>query len=131
MTEQTITKLIGKPEKINFRRPKAIGSAGFYLKSFKSKNTESENLKLDSKCNFENNIISPKYADDVTWISTKKTKVDEVERSAPTKLKEAELEVNKTKTEKYAIPNEERNETMTEHNYIKHHDTDKWTKCKL
>lgn len=53
MTEQTIIKQIGKPAEIDFRKPKAIGSAGFYLKSFKVKNPESENLKLGSKCNFE------------------------------------------------------------------------------
>lgn len=53
MTEQTIIKQIGKPAEIDFRKPKAIGSTGFYLKSFKSKNPEFEKLKLDSKCNFE------------------------------------------------------------------------------
>ena len=47
MTEQAIIKQIGKPVEIDFRKPKAIGSAGFYLKSFKAKNPESENLKLD------------------------------------------------------------------------------------
>ena len=53
MTEQVIINQIGKPVQIDFRKPKAIGSTGFYLKSFKAKNPESENLKLDSKCNFE------------------------------------------------------------------------------
>ncbi|WP_421808688.1 hypothetical protein [Flagellimonas sp.] len=53
MTEQAIIKQIGKPVKINLRQPKAIGSTGFYLKSFEAKNTESQNLNLDSKCNFE------------------------------------------------------------------------------
>jgi hypothetical protein len=53
MTEHSITKQIGKPVKINFRKPKAIGSTGFYLKSFKTKSQKNESLKLDSKCNFE------------------------------------------------------------------------------
>jgi len=82
MTEQTITKLIGKPEKINFRRPKAIGSAGFYLKSFKSKNTESENLKLDSKCNFEKRtggiLLRANYSNRLTAIPFQKEKIIEI-----------------------------------------------------
>ena len=53
MTEQSIIKQIGKPAEIDLRKPKAIGSTGFYLKSFKTKNVETESLKLDSKCNFE------------------------------------------------------------------------------
>ena len=53
MTEQSITKQIGEPIKVNFRNPKAIGSTGFYLKSFIAKNSENKSLKLDSKCNFE------------------------------------------------------------------------------
>lgn len=53
MTEQTIIKRIGKPVEIDLKKPKAIGSTGFFLKSFKAKNGESESLKLESKCNFE------------------------------------------------------------------------------
>ncbi|MFY0602698.1 MAG: hypothetical protein JXQ93_02030 [Flavobacteriaceae bacterium] len=53
MTEQSIIKQIGKPAEIDLRKPKAIGSTGFYLKSFKTKNTGTESLKLESKCNFE------------------------------------------------------------------------------
>ncbi len=53
MTEQSIIKKIGKPTEINLRKPKTIGSTGFYLKSFKKKKSEIESLKLDSKCNFE------------------------------------------------------------------------------
>lgn len=51
MTEQSIIKRIGKPAEIDLRKPKAIGSTGFYLKSFKTKNTGTESLKLESKCN--------------------------------------------------------------------------------
>jgi len=53
MTERGINKQIGKPVKIDLRRPKAIGSAGFYLKSFKTKKKDLTLLKLDSRCNFE------------------------------------------------------------------------------
>ncbi|MBU2929751.1 hypothetical protein [Winogradskyella psychrotolerans] len=53
MTEQSIIKQIGKLAEIDLRKPKAIGSTGFYLKSFKAKNTGTESLKLESKCNFE------------------------------------------------------------------------------
>ena len=44
MTEQAIIKQIGKIAEIDFRKPKAIGSAGFYLKSFKAKNSESKRI---------------------------------------------------------------------------------------
>ncbi|GGZ94360.1 hypothetical protein [Algibacter mikhailovii] len=53
MTEQAIIKQIGKSAEIDLQKPKPIGSTGFYLKSFNSKNPESVSLKIDSKCNFE------------------------------------------------------------------------------
>jgi hypothetical protein len=53
MTEQSITKLIGKPAEISLRNLKPIGSTGFYLKSFESIKTLSNPLKINSKCNFE------------------------------------------------------------------------------
>ncbi len=53
MTENSIIKQIGKPAEIDFRKPKAIGSTGFYLKSFKTSVVETETLRIDSKCNFE------------------------------------------------------------------------------
>jgi len=53
MTEQSIIKLIGKPAEIDLKKLKAIGSTGFYLKSFKTKKNKTKSLKLDSKCNFE------------------------------------------------------------------------------
>ena len=82
MTEQTIIKLIGKPEKFNFRKPKAIGSAGFYLKSFKSKNSEAEILKLNSKCNFEKRtggiLLRANYSNSLSAIPFQKEKIIEI-----------------------------------------------------
>lgn len=53
MTEQALTKLIGNPVIIDFKNPKPIGSTGYFLKSFTSKSSDSPDLKLNSKCNFE------------------------------------------------------------------------------
>ena len=53
MTEKAIIRLIGKTAEIDIRKPKAIGSPGFYLKSFKAQHPSTKILKLDSKCNFE------------------------------------------------------------------------------
>ena len=72
MTEQAIIKQIGKPAKIDFRKPKAIGSTGFYLKSVKAKNPEFKNLKLNSKCNFEKRtgglLLRANYSNKLTAI---------------------------------------------------------------
>lgn len=79
MTEQSIIKHIGKPAEINFRKPKAIGSTGFYLKSFKAKNTEYGNLKLDSKCNFEKRtggiLLRANYSNNLTAIPITKESI--------------------------------------------------------
>ncbi|MFD2543736.1 hypothetical protein ACFSSB_15500 [Lacinutrix gracilariae] len=72
MTEQSIIKQIGKPAEIDMRTPKAIGSTGFYLKSFKTKNSETESLKIDSKCNFEKRtggiLLRANYSNNLTAI---------------------------------------------------------------
>jgi len=79
MTEQAIIKQVGKPAEIDFRKPKATGSAGFYLKSFKAKYFESENLKLDSKCNFEKRtnglLLRANYSNKLTAIPIPKESV--------------------------------------------------------
>ncbi|NAS32257.1 hypothetical protein GTQ40_14830 [Flavobacteriaceae bacterium R38] len=72
MTEQSIIKQIGKPVKIDLRKLKAIGSTGFYLKSIKTKNSETESLKLNSKCNFERRtggvLLRANYSNKLTAI---------------------------------------------------------------
>ena len=82
MTEKAIIKQIGKISEIDFQKPKAIGSAGFYLKSFKSKNSESENLKLDSKCNFEKRtngvLLRSNYSNKLTAIPIPKESIIEI-----------------------------------------------------
>ena len=79
MIEQTIIKQIGKPAEIDFRKPKATGSTGFYLKSIKAKNPESENLKLDSKCNFEKRtrgiLLRANYSNKLTAIPIPKESI--------------------------------------------------------
>ena len=79
MTEQAIIKQIGKPAEIDLRKPKAIGSAGFYLKSFKARNPEYETLKLDSKCNFEMRtgglLLRANYSNKLTTIPITKESI--------------------------------------------------------
>ena len=79
MTEQAIIKQIGKTAEIDFQKPKAIGSAGFYLKSFKAKNSESKTLKLDSKCNFEKRtggiLLRSNYSNKLTAIPIPKESI--------------------------------------------------------
>lgn len=53
MNSRQIEKIIGKPEKVNWKKPKAIGSVSFFLKSFKTKNNSKDKIKENSKCNFE------------------------------------------------------------------------------
>ena len=47
--------------------------------------------------------IDPKYADDITFVRTDESKINQVERLMPEMLKENNLYVNPTKTEKYTI----------------------------
>lgn len=79
MTEQAIIKRIGKPAEIDLKKPKAIGSTGFYLKSFETKNSETESLKLDSKCNFENRtggiLLRANYSNKLTMIPIAKENI--------------------------------------------------------
>jgi hypothetical protein len=82
MTEQAITKQIGKPVKIDFQKPKAIGSTGFYLKSFNAKNPESESLELNSKCNFEKRttgiLLRANHSNKVTVIPIPKDSIIQI-----------------------------------------------------
>ena len=49
-------------------------------------------------------LITPKYADDITYAGTCKAQIDEMEGKIPQKLEEYNLKVNNTKTERYTIP---------------------------
>ena len=53
MNSRIIEKKIGKQTKIDWKKPKAIGSSSFYLQSFKAKNNSAEFIKENSKCSFE------------------------------------------------------------------------------
>lgn len=61
--------------------------------------------------------IAPKYADDITWITTARQKIEQVKETVPSKLKAYNLQINETKTEEYNIPNKQ-NSTP-------------WQECKL
>jgi len=51
--EHKIEKVIGKPIKIDWKKPKAIGSSSFFLQSFTKKNNSNEFIKEYSKCIFQ------------------------------------------------------------------------------
>ena len=48
--------------------------------------------------------LCPKYADDITYVTTSLEKLEEIEKDTPLKLKSYNLQVNQSKTEKYQIP---------------------------
>lgn len=83
MNSRQIEKVIGKPEKVNWKKPKAIGSASFFLKSFKTKNNSKEKIKKNSKCNFE------KYSDGILLRSNLSNKLGVLP------IKETEIELIK------------------------------------
>ncbi len=60
--------------------------------------------------------IEPKYADDITWITTAKHKINLVKETIPETLQARDLEVNKTKTEEYEISRDS---------------DDQWKSCKI
>ena len=47
--------------------------------------------------------MDPKYANDITFVRTDESKINQVERLMPEMLKESNLYVNLTKTEKYTV----------------------------
>lgn len=53
ISSRAINKLLGNPIKFSISKPKITGSPGFYLKEFRPVNNSSDQLKIDSKCNFE------------------------------------------------------------------------------
>ena len=61
-------------------------------------------LKKPLKIKMKGFSIQPKFADDLTFLGTSKVQIDEIEKKLPNILKEYNLEVNLTKTEKYEIP---------------------------
>jgi hypothetical protein len=60
--------------------------------------------------------ISPKYADDITWATTAKERIQQIKDQIPETLRERNLTINETKTEEYTISRKS---------------DDTWKKCKL
>ena len=48
--------------------------------------------------------IAPKYADDITFVTTSKEMINKIKETIPPQLKKYNLMVNETKTEQYQIP---------------------------
>ena len=48
--------------------------------------------------------IAPKYADDITFVTTSKEMINKIKETIPLQLKKYNLIVNETKTEQYQIP---------------------------
>jgi hypothetical protein len=53
INQYKINNLIGEPYKVEFGKAKTIGNGSYFLKSFITKVDKSEEIKIDSKCNFE------------------------------------------------------------------------------
>ena len=53
VNQYKIKKLIGVPNKFELNNPKIVGSSSYFLKSFINKAENKEELKIDSKSNFE------------------------------------------------------------------------------
>lgn len=53
INEREISKLIGSPITVNLNKNISIGGSGLFLKSFTNRNDLSDDIKPDSKCNFE------------------------------------------------------------------------------
>ena len=49
-------------------------------------------------------LISPKYADDLTFIGTSNKEINAIEEQIPYHLAPYNLKINQTKTEQYIIP---------------------------
>ena len=64
--------------------------------------------------------IEPKYADDITYVSTSKPKINNTEITVPQKLKDFNLGVNHGKTERYECPDPPNTRK-----------DDSWKSCKL
>ena len=61
-------------------------------------------LRLPIKTKMKGTMISPKYADDITYGSTNGNQIDELEKKVPVRLNTYDLYANDDKTEKYQIP---------------------------
>ena len=59
--------------------------------------------------------VEPQYADDITYIRSDYSKINQIKRTVPPKLKENNLLINNDKTEEYHVKRE----------------NDKWKECKL
>ena len=71
----------------------------FYLA--RSMNTENAATDPSRKNNYFE--INPQYADDITWASTAKCRIDHIKETIPGKLEERNLQINESKTEEYNI----------------------------
>ena len=64
--------------------------------------------------------VTPKYADDITYISTDKQYINNITESVPKQLKHFNLQINLSKTEEYQIPDDPTTPAKQS-----------WKKCKL
>ena len=62
--------------------------------------------------------IDPKYADDISFLRSEESKINQVERIIPAMLEESGLYVNKTKTEKYHISRQSPDESWRKCKYL-------------
>ena len=71
----------------------------FYL----ARSMDTENAATDLPRENSYFEISPQYADDITWASTAKHRIDHIKETIPGKLAERNLRINESRTEEYNI----------------------------
>ena len=74
-------------------------------------------LQAKENPNNEKFLIEPKYADDITWVTTSKQHIGNAKSKIPIQLAQYNLEINIKKSEEYSIP------SITS--------SQKWKKCKI
>ena len=62
-----------------------------------------ENAATDPSRNKNYFEMNPQYANDITWASTAKYRIDHIRETIPGKLEEGNLQINESKTEEYSI----------------------------
>lgn len=82
INERTIEKVLGKPTKIEWKKPKEIGSSSFFLQSFKNKTNSTDLIKEGSKCSFEKYsngiLLRSNLSNKLTALAIQKTKIESI-----------------------------------------------------
>lgn len=90
----------------------------YWKTSFDNNCTQPTHLQDHIYANLEHSVftVNQEYADDISWASTSSHVLDQIEQTIPSALKERNLFVNTSKTERFSISDRDNND---------------WRKCKI